>query len=187
MEAKSLKTIISELDQYSPMIDDAQVETVAKMAFQANRIFVGGAGRSGFAGRGFAMRLMHLGLHAYFVGETTTPSIGEGDLLVIGSGSGSTGSLVVDAKKAKAVGAKLATVTIYPTAEIGNLADAIIAIPGETPKNETDTADTAHSVQPMGTLFEQLSWLTYDAIILELMKLTGETTDTMFPRHANLE
>lgn len=147
----------------------------------------GGAGRSGFAGRGFAMRLMHLGLHAYFVGETTTPSIGEGDLLVIGSGSGSTGSLVVDAKKAKAVGAKLATVTIYPTAEIGSLADAIIAIPGETPKNETGAADTAHSVQPMGTLFEQLSWLTYDAIILGLMKLTGETTDTMFPRHANLE
>ena len=182
MEAKSLKTIISELDQYAPMIDDTQVETVAKMAFQANRIFVGGAGRSGFA-----MRLMHLGLHAYFVGETTTPSIGEGDLLVIGSGSGSTGSLVVDAKKAKAVGAKLATVTIYPTAEIGSLADAIIAIPGETPKNETGAADTAHSVQPMGTLFEQLSWLTYDAIILELMKLTGETTDTMFPRHANLE
>ncbi|MEO2871981.1 6-phospho-3-hexuloisomerase [Lacticaseibacillus paracasei] len=182
MEAKSLKTIIRELDQYAPMIDDTQVETV-----QANRIFIGGAGRSGFAGRGFAMRLMHLGLHAYFVGETTTPSIGEGDLLVIGSGSGSTGSLVVDAKKAKAVGAKLATVTIYPTAEIGSLADAIIAIPGETPKNETGAADTAHSVQPMGTLFEQLSWLTYDAIILELMKLTGETTDTMFPRHANLE
>ena len=183
MEAKSLKTIIRELDQYAPMIDDTQVETVAKMVFQANRIFIGGAGRSGFAGRGFAMRLMHLGLHAYFVGETTTPSIGEGDLLVIGS----TGSLVVDAKKAKAVGAKLATVTIYPTAEIGSLADAIIAIPGETPKNETGAADTAHSVQPMGTLFEQLSWLTYDAIILELMKLTGETTDTMFPRHANLE
>ena len=106
---------------------------------------------------------------------------------MIGSGSGSTGSLVVDAKKAKGVGAKLATVTIYPTAKIGSLADAIITIPGETPKNETGTADTAHSVQPMGTLFEQLSWLTYDAIILELMKLTGETTDTMFPRHANLE
>lgn len=39
MEAKSLKTIISELDQYAPMIDDTQVETVAKMAFQANRLF----------------------------------------------------------------------------------------------------------------------------------------------------
>lgn len=38
MEAKSLKTIIRELDQYAPMIDDTQVETVAKMVFQANRI-----------------------------------------------------------------------------------------------------------------------------------------------------
>ena len=45
MEAKSLKTIISELDQYAPMIDDIQVETVAKMAFHAlgiTRIFCGG-------------------------------------------------------------------------------------------------------------------------------------------------
>lgn len=81
MEAKSLKTIISELDQYSPMIDDTQVETVAKMAFQANRIFVGGAGRSGFAGRGFAMRLMHLGLHAYFVGKPPLHRLGKATYL----------------------------------------------------------------------------------------------------------
>lgn len=66
MEAKSLKTIIRELDQYAPMIDDTQVETVAKMVFQANRIFIGGAGRSGFAGRGFAHAAHAFGIARLF-------------------------------------------------------------------------------------------------------------------------
>jgi 6-phospho-3-hexuloisomerase len=39
----------------------------------------------------------------------------------------------------------------------------------------------------MGSAFEQISFLTYDAIILELMDALNETTDSMFPRHANLE
>ncbi|MDF7638121.1 6-phospho-3-hexuloisomerase [Lactobacillus sp. ESL0791] len=187
MKSEKLAVISQEIAKYSQKIDDEQLKQVAKLCHQAKRIFVAGAGRSGFAARGFANRLMQLGLTAYFVGETTTPSIQKGDLLVIGSGSGSTGSLVVDAQKAKKCGAQIATLTIYPDATIGKLADGSIIIPGETPKNESVDHDTAESIQPMGTLFEQLSWLTYDAIILELMELTGETSESMFPRHANLE
>ena len=39
----------------------------------------------------------------------TTPSIQAGDLLIVGSGSGNTASLVSNAKKAKDQGAKVAT------------------------------------------------------------------------------
>ena len=49
---------------------------------------------------------MHLGYTVYFVGEPTTPSIQEGDLLILGSGSGNTASLVSNAKKAKDQGSK---------------------------------------------------------------------------------
>ena len=100
----------------------------------AKRIFVGGAGRSGFAARGFSNRLMHLGFQVYFVGEPTTPSIQEGDLLIVGSGSGNTASLVSNAKTAKAQGAKVATVTMFPENKIGSMADAAIRIPGVTEK-----------------------------------------------------
>ena len=31
----------------------------------------------------FAMRLMHLGFDVYVLGETITPSIGEGDLVIV--------------------------------------------------------------------------------------------------------
>ena len=146
-----------------------------------------GAGRSGFAARGFANRLIHLGLTAYFVGESTTPSIGRGDLLVIGSGSGTTASLVANASKARAVGASIATLTIFPEAAVGSMADVVVTLPGVTPKKDAGAADSAVSVQPMGSLFEQLSWLVYDSAVLEIMKLTGETSESMYLRHANLE
>ena len=42
------------------------------------------------------MRLMHLGFHVYVMGETITPSIGKGDLIIALSGSGTT-KLVVTA------------------------------------------------------------------------------------------
>lgn len=187
MKCRNLETIIRELETYGAKVEQEPVRRLAEECVRAKRIFTGGAGRSGFAARGFANRLMHLGLTAYFVGEPTTPSIREGDLLVLGSGSGTTASLVVNAGKAKAVGARLATLTIFPEAEIGKLADVVVKIPGATPKKGEDAKDSACSVQPMGNLFEQLSWLVYDSVIMELMELTGETSDTMYPRHANLE
>ena len=54
------------------------------------RVFITGAGRSGLVGRFFVMRLVHLGKSAFVVGETTTPAINEGDLLIAISGSGNT-------------------------------------------------------------------------------------------------
>lgn len=187
MESDKVHAIVKEIDKYSLGITQYDIDNMAQKIFESRRLFIAGAGRSGYAARGFAMRLMHLNLQAYFVGEPTTPSIGKGDLLIIGSGSGATTSLVDNAKKAKKDGANIATVTIYPDAPIGKMADTVVKIPGETPKNVTNDQNTAHSIQPMGTLFEQLSWLTYDAIILSLMDLLHETTDTMFPRHANIE
>ncbi|WEV39996.1 6-phospho-3-hexuloisomerase [Lactobacillus sp. ESL0681] len=187
MKTAKLPIIVAEISKYGKQIDTAQIEATAKLIYQAQRIFIAGAGRSGFAARGFANRLMQLGLIVYFVGETTTPAIQSGDLLLIGSGSGSTSSLVIDAKKAKQIGTQVALLTIYPDSEIGQLANCMIEIPGGTPKNESADTDTANSEQPMGTLFEQLSWLTYDALVMELMDLTGETDETMFARHANLE
>ena len=49
----------------------------------ARRIYVMGAGRSGLVAKGFAMRLMHLGFQSYVVGETITPALQKGDVIVI--------------------------------------------------------------------------------------------------------
>jgi 6-phospho-3-hexuloisomerase len=46
-----------------------------------------------------AMRFMHLGYTVFIVGETNTPAILEGDLLLVASGSGTTSSVVSSAEK----------------------------------------------------------------------------------------
>nr|WP_296157188.1 6-phospho-3-hexuloisomerase [uncultured Blautia sp.] len=186
MEAKTLQTIIREVSVYGKMVHEDEIHKVVELCAAANRIFVAGAGRSGCCAKGFANRLMHLGKTVHVVGEITTPSIQKGDLLVLGSGSGTTESLVADAKKASKCGALIATITLCPEAPIGQLADAVVTVPGVTWKSN-HTENAIETIQPGGSLFEQLSWLIYDSIIVELMDSLGQTEETMTPRHANLE
>ncbi len=177
--------IIDELAANSKQVSADQLEALADAVIASERIFVAGAGRAGFAARAFALRLMHMGLTTFFVGEPTTPSIQPGDLLVIISGSGETGSLAVMANRAKKFGAKLATITIHPEATIGSLADVVVRLPGATPKSALN--DTVGSIQPMANSFEQLSWLSCDVVIMILMDKLHKDADEMFKRHANLE
>ena len=179
-EAKNIFAILDELKGNAKQIDNEGLESVEKLITEAKRIFVGGAGRSGFAAR-----LMHLGYTVYFVGEPTTPSIQEGDLLILGSGSGNTASLVSNAKKAKDQGAKVATLTMFPENKIGSMADAIIKIPGVTEKCVDQ--NKGGSVQASGSSFEELSWITYDAMVMDLMRITNQNSEDLFKRHANME
>ncbi len=180
-----LKEIAAELLRFAGKIRQEELDRFADTIVQAKRLYVAGAGRSGFVARAFSNRLMHLGFTVYFVGEPTTPSIQEGDLLIILSGSGETGSLKGMAGKAKKQGALLATITIFPEAFIGSLADAVIKVPGVTPKSDLENHVT--SIQPMGSAFEQLSWLICDTLVAILMDRLGRTEEEMFRLHANLE
>ena len=96
-----LEEILEELTENAKHISSSSLEKFANEIIKARHIFVAGAGRSGFVARGFANRLMHLGLEVFFVGEPTTPAIEKKDLLIISSGSGETDSLIVMANKAK--------------------------------------------------------------------------------------
>ncbi|WP_020425934.1 SIS domain-containing protein, partial [Paenibacillus riograndensis] len=97
--------IVNELQRSVAQLGAAEAEQMAELLLRSGRVFVAGAGRSGLMGRAFAMRLMHAGKDAYVVGETVTPGIGPGDVLVLGTGSGETASLLSMAVKARAVGA----------------------------------------------------------------------------------
>lgn len=166
--SKNLLAILAELTEDAHQIEQAQLEQVQALILKAKRIFIAGAGRSGFAARAFSNRLLHLGFTVYFVGESTTPSIRENDLIIIGSGSGRTEELVNMAKKAKNEKALLATITIHPKNSIGTMADALIQIPGISTGDKA--TEKAPSIQPNGSSFEQLSWLVYDSMIVDLKK-----------------
>ncbi len=177
--------ILAELDALLKHIDQNDANALADAILSCRRVFAAGAGRSGLLLRCAAMRLMHMDKPVYVVGEIVTPAIGEGDLLLIASGSGETGSLVNMAKKAVSVGAEVALVTANPASTIAGLARVTVRLPAPTPK--AAIADFIPSQQPMGNLFEQGTFLFLDALVMELMQRTGKTSEVMFRRHANLE
>ena len=78
---------------------------------ESKNVFVTGAGRSGLAAKTFAMRLMHLGVSAYVVGETISPAIYEDDCIIAISGSGETNTIVSASEIAKNRGSKVFTLT----------------------------------------------------------------------------
>lgn len=181
----NLKSILGELTGNAQLVDEAGLAGLADEIVEAGHIFFAGSGRSGLAIRGFANRLLHLGRSVSMVGDITSPRSRPGDLLIIGSGSGETESLVALARKAHRSGVRIGLITMDPGSTIGQLADATAVLPGASPKLRNATAIT--SIQPMGSAFEQLAFLTYDALILELMERLSQTAEEMFPRHADLE
>lgn len=177
--------VIEELTHTLTSIDETAAASFVDLIMQAEEVYCAGAGRSGFQVKGFAMRLMHMGVHSYVVGETCTPNIKENGLLVVCSGSGETKSLVNHAAKAKEVGAKVALITINPQSSIAKMADVVIEISAPSPKSAK--AGDIKSIQPMGSLFEQSEGIFMDISIMMLMDKKGLDSDTMFGRHANME
>jgi 6-phospho-3-hexuloisomerase len=92
--SSDMDTVLAEIQGVLRKVDEADIERLVDRLLAAPRVFVAGEGRSGLMAKAFAMRLMHLGLVVYASGETITPSGGEGDLVVVGSGSGTTGGAV---------------------------------------------------------------------------------------------
>lgn len=178
--------ILNELLHNLQYAKDEELDELVSVILNAKHIFTAGAGRSGVAIRAFTNRLMHLGLSVSMVGEITNPHTHEGDLLIIGSGSGETDSLVAMARKAKKNGVKIALITMDAKSTIALMADVIVVLPGVSPKLKNAGIHIT-SIQPMGNAFEQLQFITYDATVMELMDRMNETSETMFQRHADLE
>lgn len=179
------EVVINELSHTLSSIDSESAEKFVDLILDAEEVFCAGAGRSGFQIKGFAMRLMHMGINSYVVGETCTPNIKDNGLLVICSGSGETKSLVNHATKAKEMGAKIALITINPESSIAKMADVVIEISAPSPKSAKE--GEIKSIQPMGSLFEQSEGIFMDIAIMMLMERQGLDSDTMFGRHANME
>ncbi|ARK29644.1 6-phospho-3-hexuloisomerase [Robertmurraya yapensis] len=179
-----LAEVVQELSRTVDLISDEEAEKLVNKILESKKIFVAGAGRSGFMGKSFVMRMMHMGIDAYVIGETVTANLEKDDLLIIGSGSGETKTLVSIAEKAKSLGGTVAAVTISPDSTIGKLADIIIKLPG-SPKDQSESE--YKTIQPMGSLFEQTMLLFYDALILRFMEKKGLDSTKMYGKHANLE
>ncbi|WP_255437473.1 6-phospho-3-hexuloisomerase [Thalassobacillus sp. CUG 92003] len=185
MMKQTITTVANEVSDVLHQVDEEQAVGLSQHLQTAERIFIAGEGRSGLMGKAFAMRLMHGGFTVFVTGETITPSIGQGDLLVAISGSGSTASIVQFANKAKEAGAKVCLVTTNPDAELAGRSDSVLLVPAATKKRRPEEPDT---IQPLGNQFDQSIHLLLDAIIIQTMQTNENSSyQDMTNRHANLE
>lgn len=156
-------------------------------------IGVVGAGRSGLVAKSFAMRLMHLGFNVFVIGETITPSLKKGDVLLAVSGSGETTFTVSAASVAKRIGAKVISLTSYPSSRLGELSDVKVIVPGRVTKASDDDYFSRQllgihePLAPLGTLFELSAGILLDAIVVELMEVLNIREKDMMEKHATIE
>jgi len=156
--------------------DEQEVSKVVDMIASAKKIFVYGVGRSGLVARAFAMRLVQLGLDVFFVGETITPIVEGGDMVLIVSNTGATMSAIQTANIARRVGAAVLTITGNLTSKLAHASNVVICIPDQ--RNQK-TAKFA----PLGTLFEDATLVFLDGIVAMVMEKLGESEATMRGRH----
>ena len=190
----AIEAIIDNIRDAEEYLVEEDIANFIEIITTADNIFVTGAGRSGLAAKAFAMRLMHLGLSSYVVGETISPAINAGDCILAISGSGETNTIVTAAKISKKRGAKVLALTSYPESSLGQLADGIIHVKGRT-KVEVDDENYLKrqikgnytSLTPLGTAFELTSLVFLDGLVSELMETMGKTEEDLKNRHTVLE
>ena len=190
----SIKAILENIDSAQQFLDEESVDEFENIIINANNIFVTGAGRSGLAAKAFAMRLMHLGLSSFVVGETISPAINADDCIIAISGAGETNTIVSAAKIAKNRGSKVLAVTSYPESTLGQLADGYLFVKGRTKKEVDDENYMKRqihgnytSLTPLGTAFELTTLVFLDAVVSELMEKMEQTESDLKARHTVLE
>lgn len=189
-----LDSIRSALEAIDPSQVEDMLNTLVITKARGNKVLIVGVGRSGLVGRAFAMRLMHLGFDVYVLGETITPAMGKGDLVIVISGSGSTTIPVTAAAIAKKANAKVLAITSFPDSSLGKMAEKIVVIRGR--RREPREVDEYFSRQllgeheplaPLGTIFEDTCMIFLDAVVVELMKRLETSEAEMRSKHATIE
>ncbi|RIM60491.1 6-phospho-3-hexuloisomerase [Staphylococcus arlettae] len=178
----TIQMILKEIEKVMNLVDENDIDQVITLLDKNQRIFVVGAGRSGFQAKGFAMRLMHIGYTSFVVGETITPSAQKDDVWVAVSGSGKTESIVTQTKKVKDEGLKIIVLTSDENSPLAKLADKLVIVPGATKANTG-----IKSTQLLSSLFDQTVHITLDAINQKLSERDNISNNTANQNHTNLE
>ncbi|MES9858782.1 MAG: 6-phospho-3-hexuloisomerase [Sedimenticola sp.] len=189
--------ILNRIGNVIRQLDSQKMEQLKEDVLGAERIFIVGSGRSGLVGRLFAMRVMHMGIEVYVVGETNTPRIGSSDLLVAISGSGTTPSVISAAEKANEIGAKVVGIIVKKdqcTTPLSNCVNYLIRLERRQVTSQERWAfainrnqDKKISLLPMGSLFELSTLIFLETLLCGLIEDEHITESEMKHRHTILE
>ena len=184
---ETLLEIANQININSEMLDFDKIlkllNLILRIKTENNKVFVYGAGRSGYIGRCFAQRLMHLDINSNFISDATTPRYTKDDLLILIRGSGETISPVAIAKKAREIGGKIALLTTNIDSSIGRVSDIVLEIKGKS----KDVAIIKKSLAPYTSLFDISTLSILDSIGSVLMEILNVTETDINNRHASIE
>ena len=178
------EAILDENRSLLVRVSKEEVDHLIEEIDKAGRIFCTAQGRSGYILRCFCMRLMQFGHTAFFVGETITPRIGKGDMLIVLSGSGQTNFTEEWIRVARQRGATTFGVIGVEDSPIGNALDYSLSIPAGS---KLEVSSGSYATQPPGSLFEQAAFIFLETIVLALYQRLGSDGQALLERHANLE
>lgn len=185
METKiAASTVLSEITKLLEFLDSREVIDFAKDIVKANRVFVAGSGRAMLLSKCFAKRLSHAEVDVSVIGETTTPPVAAGNLVIVASCSGKTVVPLAIATKARQMGAKLWAITACLDSPIANQCNrALILSSSGYKQNDAKMV----SAQPMNNLFEQGLHIVFDIVSWSIQKEKGISDDKLCSHHANIE
>lgn len=178
---KEFKDIVNEISATTASLSEVKANKIINMLLNAKRIFLSGEGRSGLMVAAFANRLTQLGLDTHISSEVTAPAISDGDLLIFNSASGTSVLLNSQAATAQQIGAQVLTFTTNVHSPLIQKSDVVISIDAQSKDSYNG------SIQPMGSLFEQYSFLIFDSIVLRMLNKNHLSTKKMRQMHSNLE
>lgn len=176
--------ILNELNTALSSIKAEEVELLIEAILHARRVFFVGVGRVLLSLEAMAKRWAHLGIDTHIVGEITEPAITAEDLLIVGSGSGTTLFPAGIAQKAHSLGAKVVHIGSNPNSPLKDTAAFMVRIPVRT---KYYLADEIDSSQPMTSLFEQTLLLLGDVVAKMIIDRQGLDLKGLWQYHANLE
>ena len=173
-----------ELQTSLGSIDPQSVDQLIELVLRARKVFFIGVGRVMLSLQAIAKRWAHLGIDTHLVGEITEPAITQDDVLIVGSGSGTTLFPVGIAQKAHKLGAKIVHIGSNPNSGLKEISCLMVRIPVRTKYYLEDEID---SQQPMTTLFEQTLLLVGDIVANMIIDRKQLDMKGLWQYHANLE
>ncbi len=176
--------VVAELTTSLGSIDPESVEKLMELVLSSRKVFFVGVGRVMLSLQAIAKRWAHLGIDTHLVGEITEPAITAEDLLIVGSGSGTTLFPAGIARKAHTIGAKIVHIGSNPDSPLKDIACLMVRIPVRTKYYLEDEID---SRQPMTSLFEQTLLLLGDIVAKMIIDRQELDMKGLWQYHANLE
>lgn len=176
--------VVDELKTSLGSIDTESVEKLIELVLSSRKVFFIGVGRVMLSLQAIAKRWAHLGIDTHLVGEITEPAITPDDLLIVGSGSGTTLFPAGIAQKAHKIGAKVVHIGSNPNSPLKDIVTLMVRIPVRTKYYLEDEID---SLQPMTSLFEQTLLLLGDIVAKMIIDRKELDMKGLWQYHANLE